>query len=191
MARCTWCGSDPEYVAYHDEEWGVPVRSSVPLFEKLMLDAFQSGLSWLVVLRKRRAIINRLHLSNPQETARMTRRAIDEAMQDARIIRNRAKIEASVHNAKCFLQIQQSGSFSEFLWAHVGGASIINRRRSQSQIPPRSREGDAMARSLKAAGFKWTGPTVCHAFMQAVGMINDHVLACPRWSEVQLPTGGR
>lgn len=170
----------------------MPVRACRPLFEKLMLDAFQSGLSWLVVLRKRGAIIRRLHLDDPGRTARMSRREIDAAMQDSEIIRNRAKIEACIHNARIYEAFVESGdSFGELLWSHVKGTPIVNRWRSQHEIPPRSREGDAMARTLKSMGFKWTGPTVCHAFMQAVGMINDHVVSCPRWADVQEPTGGR
>ena len=193
MARCTWCGADPQYVAYHDEEWGVPVRGDIPLFEKLMLDAFQSGLSWLVVLRKRKSITARLHLDDPKKLARMNTRSIDSAMQDSGIIRNKAKIEACVHNARIFLDLAESGqSFSALLWSHVGGKPIVNRWDSLKHVPSRTSEGDAMSKALKALGFKWTGPTVCYAFMQATGMVNDHITSCPRWSEVQeLPTGGR
>lgn len=192
MARCTWCGSDPQYVEYHDTEWGVPILSSPALFEKLMLDAFQSGLSWLVVLRKRKAIVQRLHLDDPRRTARLTARSIEAAMKDPATIRNRPKIEACVHNARIYVGLQQQKiSFSELLWSHVGGSPITNRPSSQRDIASRSPEGDAMARTLKAHGFKWTGPTVCHAFMQAVGMVNDHVVSCPRWAAVQEPMGGR
>jgi DNA-3-methyladenine glycosylase I len=193
MARCTWCGDDSQYVAYHDEEWGVPVRADVPLFEKLMLDAFQSGLSWLVVLRKRNAITARLHLDDPAKLARLSTSAVEAAMQDASIIRNRAKIEACRHNARLFLDVAESGrSFSELLWSHVDGAPLINRWSSSDHVPSRTAAGDAMSKTLKKLGFKWTGPTVCYAFMQAVGMVNDHITSCPRWSEVQvLPMGGR
>jgi DNA-3-methyladenine glycosylase I len=186
MARCSWCGTDPQYVAYHDDEWGVPVRDDVGLFNKLMLDAFQSGLSWLVVLRKREAIIDRLRLNDPERLARFTKRQIEAAMNDAAIIRNRAKIEASMANARLFCDLQSGGaSFSELLWDHVDGRTIVHRFRSNVDIPARTAEGDAMAKHLKQLGFKWTGPTVCYAFMQAVGMVNDHVLSCPRWVDVQ------
>jgi len=193
MARCTWCGDDPQYVAYHDEEWGVPVRADVPLFEKLMLDAFQSGLSWLVVLRKRRAITARLHLDDPERLVDLSSQHIEEAMQDPNIIRNRAKIEACVHNARCYLDVLDSArSFSDLLWSHVYGAPVANRWRSAAHVPSRTAAGDAMSKMLKGLGFKWTGPTVCYAFMQAVGMVNDHITSCPRWTDVQeLPTGGR
>jgi DNA-3-methyladenine glycosylase I len=193
MARCTWCGEDPQYVAYHDEEWGVPVRADVPLFEKLMLDAFQSGLSWLVVLRKRATITARLHLDQPEQLARMNARAIEAAMQDAGIIRNRAKIEACIHNAQLFLELSESGqSFGALLWSHVDGTPLVNQWASAEHVPARTEQGDAMSKHLKQLGFKWTGPTVCYAFMEAVGMVNDHVTLCPRWSEVQaLPTSGR
>jgi len=186
MTRCSWCGTDSQYVAYHDGEWGVPVRDNVALFNKLILDAFQSGLSWLVVLRKREAIIDRLRLDEPERLARFTKRQIEAAMNDAGIIRNRAKIEASIANARLFCEVQSSGaSFSELLWDHVGGAPKGHRFRTDADIPTRTAEGDAMAKHLKQLGFKWTGPTVCYAFMQAVGMVNDHVLSCPRWADVQ------
>ena len=186
VTRCTWCGNDPQYVAYHDREWGVPVWDDVALFNKLMLDAFQSGLSWLVVLRKRDAIIKRLALNDPGRLARFTKRQIEAAMGDAEIIRSRAKIEAAVANAGVFCSMRDEGtSFSELLWSHVGGAPQVNRFRRHRDIPARTPEGDAMAATLKRAGFKWTGPTVCYAFMQAVGMVNDHVTTCPRWEAVQ------
>ena len=186
MARCNWCGTDPQYVAYHDMEWGVPVWDDVPLFNKLMLDAFQSGLSWLVVLRKREQIISRLNLDQPDLLARFTTKQIEAAMQDAGIIRNRAKIEAAISNARVFCDLQQAGtSFSSLLWSHVQGDPKLNRFRHEHDIPARTTEGDAMATQLKHMGFKWTGPTVCYAFMQAVGMVNDHITTCPQWRAVQ------
>lgn len=168
-------------MAYHDEEWGVPVRDDVALFEKLILDTFQSGLSWLVVLRKRDAMVKRLQLREPDKLARWTPARIDRVLQDAAIIRNRTKVEAAVNNAKLFVQVRaDGGSFSELLWAHVQGKTTVNTWTKDSQVPARTPEGDAMAKELKSMGFKWTGPTVCYAFMQAVGMVNDHLVSCPR-----------
>lgn len=180
-SRCRWCGSDPQYVAYHDQEWGVPVRDDVALFEKLILDMFQSGLSWLVVLRKRDAMVKRLQLREPDKLARWTSVRVGRVLQDAAIIRNRAKVEAAINNAKLFVQLQSDGrSFSDLLWAHVHGKTIVNTWVDDNQVPARTPEGDAMSKELKSMGFKWAGPTVCYAFMQAVGMVNDHLISCPR-----------
>lgn len=181
LQRCSWCGTDAQYVAYHDEEWGVPVREDVALFNKLMLDAFQSGLSWLVVLRKRSAMIELLDLDAPKQLARWSERHIDEVLQRPEIIRHRAKVEACVHNAKMLCELWESGrSFSDLLWAHVDGRPVINHWTCDSQIPAKTASSEAMARELKALGFRWTGPTVCYAFMQAVGMVNDHLVTCFR-----------
>jgi DNA-3-methyladenine glycosylase I len=168
-------------VAYHDQEWGVPVRDDVALFEKLILDMFQSGLSWLVVLRKRDAMVKRLQLREPDKLARWTSVRVGRVLQDAAIIRNRAKVEAAINNAKLFVQLQSDGrSFSDLLWAHVHGKTIVNTWVDDNQVPARTPEGDAMSKELKSMGFKWAGPTVCYAFMQAVGMVNDHLISCPR-----------
>ena len=184
IKRCPWCGNDPQYVAYHDQEWGVAVKDDVALFNKLTLDTFQSGLSWLVVLRKREAIVDVLHLDDPDQLARWTSQDVDRALQDARIIRNRSKIEAAVNNAQIFLELRDAGtSLSDLLWSHVGGRTRINTWERDAQIPARTDEGDAMAKSLKSLGFKWTGPTVCYAFMQAVGMVNDHLVSCHRYRD--------
>jgi DNA-3-methyladenine glycosylase I len=153
----------------------------VALFEKLTLDTFQSGLSWLVVLRKREAMINRLQLDEPDKLAKWTPRRVERVLQDAAIIRNRTKVEAAVNNARLFVRLNEQGkTFSDLLWAHVNGQTIINGWESDDQIPARTLQGDAMSRELKSMGFKWTGPTVCYAFMQAVGMVNDHLISCPR-----------
>jgi len=181
--RCPWCGSDPQYVAYHDEEWGVPVRDDVALFNKLTLDTFQSGLSWLVVLRKREAIIESLQLNQPDRLARWTARDVDKALEDARIIRNRSKVNAAINNAQRFCELLETDrGFTEFLWSHVGGEPVVNAWKRDDEIPARSPQGDAMAAALKRLGFKWTGPTVCYAFMQAVGMVNDHLVTCHRYA---------
>ncbi len=180
--RCPWCGDDPQYVAYHDQEWGVPVRDDVALFVKLTLDTFQSGLSWLVVLRKSDAILDAMDELDPVRLAGWKPERVDMVVKDARIIRNRAKIEAAVNNARCFVQIAERGqSFSELLWSYVGGKTIRNAWISVDKLPTRSSESEAMARELKTLGFKWTGPTVCYAFMQAVGMVNDHLTDCFRY----------
>jgi DNA-3-methyladenine glycosylase I len=153
----------------------------VALFEKLTLDTFQSGLSWLVVLRKRDAMVKRLQLGQPEKLARWTPSRVERALQDPGIIRNRTKVEAAINNAKLWAQLRSQGmSFSELLWSHVGGKTIVNHWRRDGQIPARTPQGDAMAKQLKSLGFKWTGPTVCYAFMQAVGMVNDHLVSCPR-----------
>ncbi|MDG1838789.1 MAG: DNA-3-methyladenine glycosylase I [Phycisphaerales bacterium] len=180
-SRCPWCGTDPQYVAYHDEEWGVPVRDDVALFNKLTLDMFQSGLSWLVVLRKRAKMVELLQLDAPDKLANWTDINIDRVLLDPSIIRNRMKVRAAVNNAKLFVQLRDNGRpFGNLLWSHVGGTTIVNNWKEDTHIPARTPEGDAMSKELKAIGFKWTGPTVCYAFMQAVGMVNDHLVSCPR-----------
>lgn len=180
--RCPWCGTDPQYVAYHDEEWGVPVRDSVALFAKLTLDTFQSGLSWLVVLRKREAILEAMDQLDPSRLAKWNAKRIERALGDERIIRNRGKVEAAVNNARCFIELAESGrAFSDILWAHVGGETINNARGRLRDIVDRTTESEAMAKELKSLGFKWTGPVVCYAFMQAVGMVNDHLVGCFRY----------
>jgi DNA-3-methyladenine glycosylase I len=180
--RCSWCGSDPQYVAYHDEEWGVPVRDGSALFAKLTLDLFQSGLSWLIVLRKRAAFYEVMDGLCPQALSAWDEARVEQAMQDASIIRNRAKIEATVNNARCLLAFESAGhDFASVLWSHVGDRPRVNAFAFDSDIPARTPQSVAMAKSLKAIGFKWTGPTVCYAFMQAVGMINDHVTSCHRY----------
>ena len=160
----------------------MPVRDAVPLFNKLILDTFQSGLSWLVVLRKREDMVRVLELNDPERLARWSSQRVDRVLEDARIIRNRTKVQAAINNAQLFCDLPQAGqSFSEYLWSFVGGEPIVNAWTSDDQIPPRSPEGDAMAGGLKSLGFKWTGPTVCYAFMQAVGMVNDHLVSCHRY----------
>lgn len=179
--RCIWCGSDPQYVAYHDQEWGVAVRDDRALFAKLTLDMFQSGLSWLVVLRKRADMVSLLHLDDPGRLARMGSEEIERVLVDARIIRNRAKVEAAVGNARIWCDLAEQGrSFSDLLWSHVQGTTVVNSWRRDEDVPARTPEGDEMASTLKRLGFKWTGPTVCYAFMQAVGMVNDHLVSCFR-----------
>ncbi|NNC83704.1 MAG: DNA-3-methyladenine glycosylase I [Flavobacteriales bacterium] len=185
MPRCPWCGDDPIYVAYHDQEWGVPLRDDRALFEKLILDGFQAGLSWITVLRKRDNFISAFDGFEPQIISNYDEAKIQSLMQDAGIIRNQAKIRATVNNAQAYLRIQEEGSFSEYLWAFVGGRPIINKLKDESDYRSTSPESDAMSKGLKSKGFKFVGSTICYAFMQAVGMVNDHLMDCPRWDELR------
>jgi DNA-3-methyladenine glycosylase I len=171
--------------AYHDTEWGVPVHDDRLLFEHLVLDSFQAGLSWAVVLNKRDNFRLAFHGFEPAKVARMTGRRVDRLLQDSGIIRNRKKIEATIGNARAYLEIMATrGSFAAFLWEYVDGAPRQNRRRRLSEIPTRSRASDRMSDGLKAAGFRFVGTTICYAFMQAVGMVNDHLVTCFRWKEL-------
>lgn len=184
-ARCSWCGTDPLYVAYHDTEWGVPEHDNAALFEKLLLDGFQAGLSWITILRKREAFRTAFDHFDAERIARFDARHIERLMQNAGIVRNRAKITGAVASAKAYLALREAGSsFSEHLWQFVGGKPQRNRRRMGEQLPAQSPESLAMSRNLKKHGFSFVGPTICYAFMQAVGMVNDHVVTCPRYKEV-------
>jgi DNA-3-methyladenine glycosylase I len=185
MTRCTWCGEDPIYVAYHDSEWGVPVYEDQALWEKLILDGFQAGLSWITILKKRDNFIKAFDGFDPHIIAKYDESKIQTLMQDTGIVRNQLKIRATVTNAQAYLQLMEEGSFSEYLWSFVGGEPIINQYKSMSEVPATSPESDAMSKSLKKKGFKFVGSTICYAFMQAVGMVNDHFVDCPRWKEVQ------
>ena len=179
--RCSWVGDDPLYIAYHNDEWGIPERKDRALFEKLILDGFQAGLSWITILRKRENFRTAFDGFDPARIARYSVRKIDSLMQDAGIVRNRAKIESAVTSARAYLAIKDSGStFESFLWQFTGGQTIHNRWRSVDQIPAETPESKAMSKALKAAGFRFCGPTICYAFMQAVGMVNDHAVTCPR-----------
>lgn len=185
MKRCSWCGEDPIYVAYHDEEWGVPVYDDRALFEKLILDGFQAGLSWITILKKRDNFIRAFDGFNPEIIAAYDEKKINELMQDAGIVRNQLKIRATVSNAQAYLEIMKKESFSELLWSFVDHEPKTNRIQGMSEIQATSLESDAMSKELKKRGFKFVGSTICYAFMQAVGMVNDHIIDCPRWQEVQ------
>jgi DNA-3-methyladenine glycosylase I len=179
--RCGWCGTDPLYVAYHDEEWGVPVRDDVALFEKLVLDGFQAGLSWLIILKKREHMREVFDGFDPEKIARYDKRKISRLLKDPGIIRNRLKVEGAVASARAFLALRDAGaSFSDTLWDFLGGEIRQNRWRQSSQIPAETAESRAMAKYLKRQGFKFCGPTIVYAFMQAVGMVNDHLTTCFR-----------
>ena len=185
MKRCAWA-RNPLAIAYHDREWGVPVRSDRRLFEFLILEGAQAGLSWDTILRKRAAYRKAYLGFDPKKVARFDARKKRALLADAGIVRNRAKIEASVVNAKCFLALQEEyGSFSRYVWGFVGGQPVVNRRRSLRQVPARTDVSDALSKDLKKRGFKFVGSTIMYAFMQAVGMVNDHSTDCFRCKELR------
>ena len=179
VTRCRWCGDDPLYVAYHDEEWGVPVHDDRLLFEMLVLEGAQAGLSWLTILRKREAYRRAFDHFDARKIADYKARKLRALMNDAGIVRNRLKIEGTVKNAKAFLVVQaEYGSFDEFIWQFVGGTAIVNRLNPGDAVAATTPESDAMSKSLKKRGFTFVGSTICYAFMQATGMVNDHVVGC-------------
>jgi len=180
--RCAWAGvSDPLYLRYHDEEWGVPSHDDRHLFEMLILEGAQAGLSWITILRKRAAYRKAFDRFDPRKVARYDRRRIAALMLDAGIVRNRLKLESAVGNARAFLAVQEEfGSFDAWLWRFVDGAPIQNAWRAPGQVPARTAESDALSRELKRRGFRFVGSTICYAFMQAVGMVNDHATTCFR-----------
>jgi len=179
--RCGWCGSDPVYVAYHDREWGVPVHEDRRLFEFLVLEGAQAGLSWLTVLKKRENYRKVFDRFDPVKVARYGPAKVRKLLSDAGIIRNRLKIASAVGNAKAFLRVQKEfGSFDRYLWQFTGGKSLRDRRRSLRDIPARTDLSDALSRDLRLRGFRFVGSTICYAFMQAVGLVNDHVTGCFR-----------
>ena len=180
QSRCPWLTQDPQYIAYHDTQWGRPVTDSRELFEKLCLDGQQAGLSWLTILKRsdgyRRAFAN----FDPQQIARFGAEDVERLRQDSGIIRNRLKIESIIKNARAYLAMEAEGiDFATFLWSFVGGKVQINHWQSVREAPTSSPESDAMSRALKQRGFNFVGTTICYAFMQAVGMVNDHELGCP------------
>lgn len=183
--RCEWCGSDPLYVKYHDEEWGVPVKDDTILFEFLILETFQAGLSWITILRKRENFRKAFDNFDCKAIANYDQAKIDSLLQDQGIIRNKLKVHSAITNAKAFMNIQKEfGSFSEYMWAFVDHKPIKNTWKSHKDAPATSPESDALSKDLKKRGFKFVGSTVMYAHMQAVGMINDHVVSCFRYSEV-------
>ena len=185
VTRCAWVNQDPLYLNYHDREWGVPVHDDRRLFEFLILEGAQAGLKWLLILRKREAFRQAYNNFNPAKIARYGEEKINALLADASIVRNRAKIEGAITNAQAFLAVQeQYGNFDEFIWQFVGGKPIVNHWRSANQIPSSTVHSDAMSKALKKRGFKFAGTTICYAFMQAVGMVNDHTISCFRHDEV-------
>jgi DNA-3-methyladenine glycosylase I len=183
--RCAWSGTDPLYVAYHDEEWGVPMHDDRVLFEFLVLEGAQAGLSWSTILRKRDAYRRAFDRFDPRKVARYDKRKVAALLADAGIVRNRAKIESAIKNARAFLDVQaEFGSFDAYQWRFVDGRPIQNRWRAVGNIPPRTAQSDAMSKDLKSRGFSFVGSTILYAHMQAVGMVNDHVVDCFRHREV-------
>lgn len=184
--RCGWCGDDPLYVAYHDQEWGVPSRDDAHLFEMLLLEGAQAGLSWITILRKRENYRRALHGFDPERIARYTARDIERLMGDAGLVRNRLKLESAVRNARAFLAMQERhGSFADFLWGYVDGTPVQNRWRSLAEVPARTPLSDRLARDLKKLGFNFVGSTICYAYLQSVGLVNDHLTTCFRHRELR------
>jgi DNA-3-methyladenine glycosylase I len=181
LKRCPWPKDDPFYVAYHDDEWGVPEYDDRALYEKLVLDGFQAGLSWITILRKRENFRSAFAGFEPEKIARFTPKKVERLMQDAGIVRNRAKIEGAVLSAKAWIEAMEKGpGFSTLLWDFVDGRPKVNRFRSTKEVPAATDISQAMSKELSRRGFKFCGPTIVYAFMQAVGMVNDHLVTCHR-----------
>lgn len=185
LIRCGWCGTDPLYTAYHDEEWGVPVRDDRTLFEFLVLEGAQAGLSWITILRKREAYREAFDQFDPEKVARYDRRKLERLLQNPGIVRNRLKVESAVKNARAFLKVQEEfDGFARYQWDFVGGKPLTNRRGALSDVPPRTEVSDAFSKDLKKRGFNFVGSTIIYAHMQAVGMVNDHIVSCFRHGKV-------
>ena len=184
-SRCPWCLSDPLYIQYHDREWGVPLHQDRRLFEFLILEGAQAGLSWLTVLKKRQNYRKAFDGFDPEKIARYRPSKIKKLMNNAGIIRNRLKIESTISNAKAYLAVKKEfGSFDRYLWGFVSGRPAVNRFRAMKHLPPRTDISDTMSRDLKKRGFRFVGSTICYALMQAVGMVNDHLVTCFRYREL-------
>jgi DNA-3-methyladenine glycosylase I len=184
--RCEWAGTDPLYVRYHDVEWGVPAHADRHLFEMFILEGAQAGLSWITILRRRQSYRRAFDDFDLEKVARYDGQRIDELLQDPGIVRNRLKVESTVSNAQAFLEvIEEHGSLDAYLWAFVDSQPIVNRWKSIGEVPAETDESRAMSTALRKRGFRFAGPTICYAYMQAVGMVNDHVANCYRWPEVQ------
>lgn len=180
ISRCAWPGDDPLYIAYHDEEWGVPERDTRALYEKLMLDGFQAGLSWITILRKREAFRKAFKGFRPELVARFTEKDVERLLTDAGIIRHRGKIESAIAGARATLDLEAEGGLSNFLWDFVDGKPIQNSFKAKGDIPAETLLSREISKALRSRGFKFVGPTIVYAFMQAVGMVNDHVVTCFR-----------
>ena len=183
--RCEWVGTDPLMIAYHDQEWGVPVHDDRKLFEFLILEGMQAGLSWMTILRKRENFRVAFNDFDPQVVARYDQAKFEQLMQDAGIIRNRRKIEAAAQNAQAFLAVQEEfGSFDAYMWQFVDGKPIVNSWQKMSEIPAQTEESVILSKDLKKRGFNFVGPTIMYAHMQATGMVNDHTTDCFRYHDV-------
>ncbi|RDC72858.1 DNA-3-methyladenine glycosylase I [Rhodovulum sp. 12E13] len=187
MARCGWVGHDPIYITYHDEEWGVPESDARALFEKLALEGFQAGLSWITILRKRETFRHAFAGFDPEVLAGWGEAEVTRLLADPGIVRHRGKIEATLGNARAWCAIEAREGFSTFLWERVGGTPIRNGWRSDDEVPAETPLSRAISKDLRAEGFRFVGPTIVYAFMQAVGMVNDHVVSCPRHADLSAP----
>lgn len=186
LSRCPWASASALYMAYHDREWGLPVHDDRVFFEFLILEGAQAGLSWSTILNKREGYRRAFADFDPVRVARFDAATIERLIADAGIVRNRLKIASAVTNARAFLAVQgEFGSFDRYVWAFVGGKPVLNRRRSLASIPARTAQSDALAKDLAKRGFRFVGSTIVYAFMQATGLVNDHLVACPRWAAVQ------
>jgi len=184
--RCEWAGSDPLYVAYHDQEWGVPLHEDRRLFEMLVLEGAQAGLAWITILRKRENYRRAFDGFDPRKIARYTDRRLEKLLGNDGIVRNRLKVAAARTNAKAFLAVQEEfGSFDRYIWQFVVGGPLQNRRRELKDLPATTPDSDAMSKDLKKRGFTFVGSTICYAFMQSVGIVNDHVTSCFRYQELK------
>lgn len=184
LVRCTWPGSDELYLDYHDIEWGTPLHDDRRLFEMLILEGAQAGLSWITILRKRAAYRKAFDNFQPEKVARYREKKVAELLANAGIIRNRSKINAAIGNAQAFLAAKEEfGSFDKYIWQFVGGKPIVNKWKQGGKIPAETKESQAMSKDLKKRGFRFVGPTICYAFMQATGMVNDHLVNCFRYKE--------
>ncbi|MDA8019946.1 MAG: DNA-3-methyladenine glycosylase I [Thermoanaerobaculia bacterium] len=184
--RCPWCGDDPLYRAYHDEEWGVPLRDDARLFELLILEGAQAGLSWITILRKRDNYRRLFDGFDAEKIASYDDAKIEALLRDPGIVRNRLKVESTVSNARAYLALRSEGeSFADFLWSFVGGVPRVNAFQVLEDVPAETSESKAMSKALKKRGFRFVGPTICYAFMQAAGLVNDHLVDCFRYLEVQ------
>ncbi|MCP4632361.1 MAG: DNA-3-methyladenine glycosylase I [candidate division Zixibacteria bacterium] len=184
--RCEWPGDNQTMIDYHDNEWGVPLHDDRKLFEFLILDAMQAGLSWQIVLNKREGFRKAFSNFDVMKVSKYSQKKIDKLLQDPGIIRNKLKVNACVTNAREFLKVQKEfGSFDKYIWQFVGGKPIVNKLKLEKEIPAETEEARTMSKDLKKRGFKFVGPTICYAFMQAAGMVNDHLTHCFRYKEVQ------
>ena len=184
-SRCEWCGSSPIYVSYHDEEWGVPEYDSRALWEKLVLDGFQAGLSWLTILKKRDAFRAAFSGFNPEKVAAFTGADVQRLLGDAGIVRHRGKIEAAVKGAQAWIALEEKQGFDQFIWDYVNGKPLVNTFEKQDQVPPYTDLSVRISKDLKKAGFTFCGPTIVYAWMEATGLINDHLVNCHRYEAVK------
>ena len=186
-SRCPWANGSDLYVAYHDDEWGVPVHDDRRFFEFLILEGAQAGLSWSTILNKRPAYRDAFAEFDPERVARFDRRKVERLMSNPGIVRNRLKLESAVNNARAFVALQREyGTFDRYVWKFVDNKPVVNRHRTLSTVPARTAQSDVLSKDLAKRGFRFVGPTIMYAFMQATGLVNDHLINCPRWAGVQL-----